>query len=223
MSALAEAAQPLVAQPTKTILFLARREELRLVKTPRRPVLNPVDGQRLGESRGVTFAFLNGSLRLTPDEKGDVHIMDPGGAGEATLPLTEALAFLEGHRRFGDVNEGFWRVDPTAPPVTRDELDRIVRAATEFDRETLEAIVEQEASGWNREDVLHVARGSIERSDALTAHAQEIAQQQTQETNQELANERKAREAIEKQLKQAQDEAKRLKAAAAKPATKKAE
>jgi hypothetical protein len=218
MSALAESAQPLVAQPTKTVVFLARREELRLVKTPRYPQLNPASGQRLGESRGVTFAFLNGSLRLTPDEAGMVHIHDPGGAGEASLPFEEAMTFLTGHRRYGDVNEGFWKVDPTAPPVTREELDRIVRAATEFDRETLEAIVAQESAGWGREDILHVAKGSIERIDAMTAHAQEIAAEQTSETQQALDEERAQREKIEAQLKAAQDEAKKLKAAQAKAA-----
>jgi hypothetical protein len=209
MSAVAEATSSLVAQRSNTIVFLARREELRLVKTPRYPQVAPASGQRLGETRGQTFAFIDGTLRLTPDADGNVHILDPG---EATLPLEEALAFLRGHRRFRDVNEGFWEVDPTAPPIAQEELDRIVAAATDWDTETLEEVVRQERAGWNRKDLLHVAEGSLERIRAMEAKAEEAVAAK----NAEVDEERAQREAIQRQLDAALKEQEKLKAAARK-------
>lgn len=197
MSAVAEATSNLVAQPSKTVVFLARREECRLTMIPRRPQRDAVSGQPMEPTPGTTFGFIDGTLRLTPDENGNVVVSDPiGGAGERIVPLERALAFLRGHRRFRDYNEGFWEVDPTAPPVSREEQDRIVAAATAWDTETLEEIVAQERAGWNRKDLLHVAEGSIERIRALEAKADEAVAAK----NAEVDEERAQREAIQRQL-----------------------
>jgi hypothetical protein len=179
---------PFVASPDKTILFMARRSELRLVMKPRYPMIAPATGQRLGESRGITVAFIDGQLRVPKD--GTAKVFDPGGAGEADLPAEELLAFLRGHRRKGDVNEGFWEVNPTAPPVSREEIDAIVTAATDWNIEMLEAVVAQETAGWNREDILKVAQGSIDRIRAAEARVQEQAAALVSE-------DREAREAAE--------------------------
>jgi hypothetical protein len=212
MSAVAEAT-PLVARKTDTLVFLARREDLRLTYIARRPQRDATTGAQLEPTRGVTFGFLNGSLRLKPDEDGNVMVADPvGGAGETLVPLETALKWLRRHRLNGDVNEGFWEVDPTAPPVAQDELDRIVAAATDWDVETLEEMVRQERAGWNRADLIHVAEGSIERIRAMEAKAEEaVAGVQS-----ELQGERDARQKIQAQLDAALAEKKKLEAAAKK-------
>jgi hypothetical protein len=197
MSAVAETVPSLVARKTETLLFLARREDLRLTYIARRPQRDATTGAQLEPTRGITFGFLNGSLRLKPNEDGEVLVADPvGGAGETLVPLETALKWLRNHRLNGDVNEGFWEVDPTAPPMSREEQDRIVAAATAWDAETLEEIVRQERAGWNREDLLHVAQGSIERIRALEAKAEEAVAAKDAEVDEERAQ----REAIQRQL-----------------------
>ena len=158
----------LVQQPEASVLFISRRDELRLVKEGRYPIMVPNTGQRLGETRGVTVSFApRGEFRCP--ESGEVKVMDPGGAGEATLDAAELLQWLESHRRCGDPNEGFYRVDPTAPPLGQEEQERLMQAATEWDVETLQAILEQERAGWNREQVVRSAAGAIERIEAAEA------------------------------------------------------
>lgn len=153
--------EALVQQPDPSVLFIAKRSDLRLVHTGRYPIVVPSTGQRLGESRGVTVAFNNHEFRCPLE--GEVTIMDPGGAGQAKLPAEELLAFLESHPRCGDPNEGFQRVDPKAPPLGQEEQQRIVEAATAWDVDTLRSIVAQERAGWNREQVIEVAQGAIQR------------------------------------------------------------
>jgi hypothetical protein len=161
----------LVQQPEPSVLFVARRSDLRLVKTARYPLVAPNTGQRLGETRGVTVSFApNGEFRCPLE--GDVTIMDPGGAGQATIPAEELLTFLESHARAGDPNEGFYRVDPKAPPLGQDEQQRLMDAATDWDVETLEAIIVQERAGWGREQVINTASGAIERIKAAEERAQ---------------------------------------------------
>lgn len=213
MSAVAEATPDLVAPRTSTVLFLARREDLRLTYIARRPQRDATTGAQLEPTRGVTFGFLNGSLRLKPDGDGNVLVSDPvGGAGETLVPLETALKWLRGHRRYGDVNEGFWEVDPVAPPMSREEQDRIVAAAMAWDKETLAAIVAQERAGWNRKDVLHVAEGSIRRIEEMEVKADEAVAAKEAEVDSERAQ----REAIQRQLDAALKEQEKLKAAAKK-------
>jgi hypothetical protein len=166
----------LVQQPEASVLFVAKRSDLRLVKTARYPLVAPNTGQRLGETRGITVSFApNGEFRCPLE--GEVTIMDPGGAGQAKLPAEELLTFLEGHPRCGDPNEGFQRVDPKAPPLGQEEQQRLMDAATDWDIETLQAIIVQERAGWGREQIITAASGAIERIQAATARAQAQAEQ----------------------------------------------
>lgn len=160
--------EALVQQPDPSVLFISKRSELRLTKTARRPMLNPVTGERLGMTAGATVSFApNGEFRCPLE--GDVTIMDPGGAGEATMPAEELLEWLQRHPRCGDPNEGFQRVDPKAPPLGQAEQQRIVDAATAWDVDTLRAIVKQEREGWNREDVVQVVQGALVRVEEAEA------------------------------------------------------
>jgi hypothetical protein len=170
-----EEVDALVQQPDASVLFVAKRSDLRLVKTARYPLVAPNTGQRLGETRGITVSFApNGEFRCPLE--GEVTIMDPGGAGQAKLPAEELLTFLEGHPRCGDPNEGFQRVDPKAPPLGQEEQQRLMDAATDWDIETLEAIIVQERAGWGREQIIdRRRRGAIEAAGAEAA-AQERAE-----------------------------------------------
>ena len=165
--------EALVQQPERQVLFISKRDELRLVHTGRYPMVVPNTGQRLGETRGVTVSFApNGEFRCPVE--GEVTIMDPGGAGKAVMYAEDTvnekgehvqglLSWLESHHLCGDPNEGFYRVDPKAPPLGQQEQKRLMDAATDWDVETLERIIEQERAGWNREDIIEIAQGSIDR------------------------------------------------------------
>jgi hypothetical protein len=133
----------LVQQPDPSVLFIAKRSELRLTKIARQPIVIPATGQRIGMTAGATVSFAPDGEFRCPLE-GEVTIMDPGGAGEARMPAAELLEWLERHPRCGDPNEGFYRVDPKAPPLGQEEQQRIVDAATAWDVDTLRAIVAQE-------------------------------------------------------------------------------
>jgi len=154
----------IVQQPEASVLFLARRSNLRLVHTGRYPLINPASGQRLGMTDGVTVAFVDSEFRCPLS--GKVKIMDPGGAGESTIEADALLEFLTTHPRFGDPNEGFIRVDPKAPPLGQAESRAIVAAAVDGDTELLEEIIAQEREGWNREEIIDLAQGSIDRINA---------------------------------------------------------
>jgi hypothetical protein len=201
----------LVQQPDPSVLFIAKRSDLRLVKTGRYPIMVPSTGQRIGETRGVTVAFNNHEFRCQLE--GEVTIMDPGGAGQATLPAEELLKFLESHPRCGDPNEGFYRVDPKAPPLGQEEQQRIVDAATAWDVDTLRAIVAQEREGWNREQVIEVAQGAIQR----IAEAEErIRASQDERRMEEQLAEQDAAAKVEAAEKRAAEAEKRAAAAEAK-------
>jgi hypothetical protein len=207
----APVATALVQQPDPSVLFIAKRSDLRLVKTGRYPIMVPSTGQRIGETRGVTVAFNNHEFRCQLE--GEVTIMDPGGAGQATLPAEELLKFLESHPRCGDPNEGFYRVDPKAPPLGQEEQQRIVDAATAWDVDTLRAIVVQEREGWNREQVIEVAQGAIQR----IAEAEErIRASQDERRMEEQLAEQDAAAKVEAAEKRAAEAEKRAAAAEAK-------
>jgi hypothetical protein len=87
------------------------------------------------------------------------------------------LAWLEDHRAIGNIEEGFWRVDPTAPAPSREELQTLTRAAFSLDTEKLERLIEQEEAGWRREDILVIAREAVEN----IAAAKEEARRQAEE------------------------------------------
>lgn len=174
MSTLAETPQTtatedeqIVANRPNVTLFMARRRELRLVRVPRYPIHAPT-GQKIGESTGEIVKFTDG--RLDVPHEGTMTLED-GRPADAE----EILAWLEKHPRNGDVNEGFWRVDPTAPAPSTAELQALMIAATELDADKLERLVRQEEEGWARDAVLTVARGALERVRAIHAQAAQAA------------------------------------------------
>jgi hypothetical protein len=199
---------PLVAPVEDTVLYMSRRSDLRLTMKARYPMLNPITGQREGMTRGIFCGFREGALRVP--KTGKVMMVDTLDGGEFEMDAEPVHEWLTKHRRYGDMNEGFWRVDPVAPPATREEFARISEAGAGWDRETLQEIIRQESEGWGREDVLRVARGTIARIDQLEEQVQARA---AEVANEEVAAERAAREKAEKA---AADAEAKLKAAKAK-------
>src|SRR4051812_10252982 len=99
--------EQLVTPKPRSVLFMSRRSELRLIKTPRYPVRD-AGGRQTAETKGEIVTFRDGRLDVEPD--GELELEDgtkvPGGT---------ILQWLEAHKRNGDVNEGFWQVDHLAP------------------------------------------------------------------------------------------------------------
>lgn len=229
MSTLAETTQTtateeqLVAPRPDVTLFMARRRELRLIKTGRYPVHAPT-GQKIGETTGQIVKFVDG--RLDVPHEGDMTLED-GRPADAK----EILAWLEKHPRNGDVNEGFWRVDPTAPAPTSDELQALMIAATELDADKLDQLIRQEEDGWAREAILTVARGALERVRAMQEQARAAAEEQAkvnaaaadsardavEEERERLAKEREALEAEKAEVERARVEAENAAKVAAQP------
>jgi hypothetical protein len=147
----------LVSQPDTSVLFMARRSDLRLVMKPIRTLRNR-EGDAVEDLPGVKIEFKDGVFRVPTDPKATVTLVD----GES-FEAAKILEWLEKHRLKGDWQEGFWKVDPTAPPLSRAELDTLQSLAIELDRSGLEAFIAQEEEGWAREDLLAAARGTLER------------------------------------------------------------
>jgi hypothetical protein len=104
-------------------------------------------------------------------------------------------------------------VDPKAPPLGQEEQQRIVDAATAWDVDTLRAIVAQEREGWNREQVIEVAQGAIQR----IAEAEErIRASQDERRMEEQLAEQDAAAKVEAAEKRAAEAEKRAAAAEAK-------
>jgi hypothetical protein len=191
MSATATAAPPeesLVAQPKRTVTFISRRQNLRLVKVPRRHERSSATGEITGETQGQSLQF---DVYLDPVRK--QRAVDAGlnereaqaaarygrfecpTEGVVTLEYgleadaADVFRWLSKHRLNGDGVEGFWRVDPSAPPMSREELDRITKASIRHDVETLAAIVEQERAGWDRQDLIAAAEEAIAEVERVQA------------------------------------------------------
>jgi hypothetical protein len=79
------------------------------------------------------------------------------------MDVAEVHEWLQKHRLFGNQLEGFWRVDPTAPPVSQDEMRALMNAALRLDTETLEEIIRQERAGWNRPQIVEEAEQALSR------------------------------------------------------------
>lgn len=159
----------LVSQPDDAIMFYAMRSELRLIKTPRRPIRGP-DGESIDETRGVMVQFHDGVLRI-PTDGTDVTL----GNGDKE-PVDNILPWLESHRLFKDKHEGFWRADPAAPPPSMAELTRLQEFALALDVDGLEAFLAQEEGGWNRPELVEIAKGTLERIEAAKqTHEDELA------------------------------------------------
>jgi hypothetical protein len=158
----------LVSQPEASITYVARRSDLRLTMKPRYPVNNPVTGQREGVSRGVFCGFRDGTLRIP--REGKVVLMDTLNGGESEeIEAADVHEWLQKHRRYGDRSEGFWMLEQPAPPVSPQEIDRLMEAAARWDVATLEAVLEQERAGWGRADLISTAERQVERIRAMEA------------------------------------------------------
>lgn len=153
--ATAVADEQLVSRPDTKLLFMCRRRDLRLVRTPRYPVYG-ASGQKVGEKPGEVLAFRDGVLRVPADGK---VVLEDGREVDAA----SVVEWLESHRLNGDIEEGFWRVDEMAPPPSADELRALMNAAMRLDVATLEAIIAQEELGWQRPGIIDPARESLEQ------------------------------------------------------------
>lgn len=162
----------LVAPPDASLLFMSRRSDLRLVKVPIYPRYG-AGGQKVGEERGQAVAFRDGVLRVPRDGK---LTLEDG----RTVDAQEVAEWLAEHRLNGNSEEGFWKVDPVAPPVSREEQERLVDAALALDDEMLQEIIDQERAGWNRADIIEVAQGGIEKIRAVKAEAERRAAEAAQ-------------------------------------------
>lgn len=174
MSAVAEteaptADQPLVSQPDASALFMARRSNMRLVLESIRTIRD-AEGVAVDKTAGKTIEFREGTLRVPTDGRPVSFTNGEEGDSQAVL------ARLRKHRLLGDLQEGFWEVDPTAPPLSQDELDRMLSFALELDVDGLREFIRQEETGWAREALLDPARGTLKRvEEALDRSAQELA------------------------------------------------
>lgn len=145
----------LVSAPEDSVLFMCRRSDLRLVKTPRYPIRGAA-GQQVGEEPGQVISFRDGALRLPKD--GTVLLEDGREAD-----VEEVVAWLDRHRLNGDTEGGFWRVDPTAPPISRAELDQLMELVLELNDEKLQRFIDQERAGWERTDLIEAAEKALEK------------------------------------------------------------
>jgi hypothetical protein len=197
----ATASLELVSQPETSIVYMARRSDLRLTMKPRYPVNNPVTGQREGESRGIFCGFRDGTLRIP--REGKIVLMDTLNGGESEeIEAAVVHEWLQKHRRYGDRSEGFWMLEQPAPPVSPQEIERLMEAAARWDVATLEAVLEQERAGWGRADLIATAERQVERirameaeRDAQVAEAREEADQARAKAEQDA---KEAREALAK-------------------------
>lgn len=188
MSSVAESAaptveQPLVSQPDNSALFMATRSNLRLVWESIRTVRD-AEGVAVDKTPGKTVEFREGVLRVPLAEDGTVPLTN----GEAA-PAADVLRFLERHRLKGDWLEGFWRVDPTAPPPSEAELEALQSFAIELNADGLREFLAQESNGWNRRELLTVAAGTLER---VEGKLREIAAQMEAARKEGAAEARKA-------------------------------
>jgi hypothetical protein len=169
--------EQLVATPTRSTLYLARRIDLRLVKVPRYNVSHADGRIELGGRPGEALEFRNGRLDVPtsgPITMADGRVVD----GEKA---DEVRAWLAKHRLLNDIEDGFWSVDPVAPPVSEDEMRRITDASIDLDEGVLVELIRQESEGWNREQVLAAAQHALERvqqerANIEAAQAQRIAE-----------------------------------------------
>jgi hypothetical protein len=157
-------AERVVSSPAASTLYMSRRSELRLVKVPTYPVFGP-GGLKVGEQPGLTVEFKDGQFRV-PHE-GEV-ILAKGQRIEAG----ELNTWLQQHPLLHDLEGGFWKVDPVAPPVSQEEMEAITDAALELSEERLRQILTQEQQGWQREQILTTVQRTLDKLEQATAPAE---------------------------------------------------
>lgn len=156
-AATAETEQTLSAPPAHR-RYLARREELKLVKRRNRPILD--NGEKVDEVIGEAVRFTDGQL-IVPFE-GELT----NAQGGDPLDAAEIIKWLDKHPKNGNKEEGFWLYEEPAPAPSPVEQTQIVTAAEDGDAAGLEALIEQEEAGWHREDLLELMRGTLQRVEA---------------------------------------------------------
>lgn len=152
-------------QPSRTVLFMARRAEHQMVKKASWPIRDPSTGEVMGNSPGQMIAFRSGAFRCPMD--GDVTFAD-GSTGDAA----EVLAWLRGHQSNGNLEEGFWEVPEAPPAPSQDELNWLMQMSVGLDIEGLEQFIEGERGGFNRLQLITAAETSIEQIRAVQAAAE---------------------------------------------------
>jgi hypothetical protein len=155
----------LVSRPDSTVVFMARRTDLKLVKLRERARRN-AEGDVAEVLPGERVAFVDGVLRVPASGR------MRGEQGE-DLDAAEVLLWLEGHHLLDDRFEGFWRLDEPAPVATEAEQATLAELGMELDVAGLEEFILQEEAGWAREALLGVARGSLERAKRMGAEREE--------------------------------------------------
>jgi hypothetical protein len=149
-------AEQMVSVPDTSTLFMARRSELRLV---RKAIMQTRDaeGRPADTIPGETLVFHDGVLRIP--QTGSVRLAD----GRVVNNPRELVEWLEAHPLKDDIQEGFWRVDQTAPAPSEGELETMQELAMDLNADGLEAFISQEREGWDRPKLIEVAERSLER------------------------------------------------------------
>jgi hypothetical protein len=129
-----------------------------------------------------------------------VDTLDGGESEELDAAFVHEM--LQKHRRYGDRSEGFWMLEQPAPPVSPQEIDRLMEAAARWDVGTLGAVLEQERAGWGRADLIATAERQVERIRAMEAERDAQVAAAREEANQARAkaeaDAKDAREALAK-------------------------
>jgi hypothetical protein len=143
----------MVSVPDTSTLFMARRGELRLVK---KAIMQTRDaeGRPADTIAGETLTFHDGVLRVPA--QGRMRLEDGRDCN-----VHEILAWLEAHPMKDDIQEGFWRVDPTAPAPSELELETLQELGMDLNADGLEAFIAQERTGWDRPKLIAVAERSL--------------------------------------------------------------
>lgn len=204
----------LVSAPETTVLFMARRRELRLTWETRYPIRDPRSGLPAGNTKGRYVAFRDGAFRCP--RSGTVVLRDTLDGGQSEVDAAELIEWLEKHPLNGNRHEGFWEVVEPAPAVSREELQALMDAATTFDEERLEAILEQERAGWGREDLIETAERALGRLREIREEAATAERGRLEAEQADRASQAEALADAEREVQAARDEAKAAKAAAAK-------
>lgn len=147
--AVATERKQLVSKPTINRVFLSMRENLRLVHTARYPIVD-AGGIKRSETKGKTLTFRNNRL----DVSGEGTVRTETGE---EWDVSEALAWLASHRLNGDRVEGFWEVEPAAPPISPEEMKNLYRCSPE----DLAEMRAQEAAGYDRKELLDLIDDAI--------------------------------------------------------------
>jgi len=153
----------MVGAPERAIVFMSRREYLKLV-IRRKQDLKDGEGNVRETLPGEHLKFEGGVLRVPASG----HMR--GEYGE-DLDAGAVLKFLLGdpetgrpaHMLLGDREEGFWKHEEPPPLPTPEERETLAELAIELDADGLRRYISQEEGGWGRDALLAEARASLKR------------------------------------------------------------